>query len=140
MLKIVSMIDWAIPAARSAANDEPYSISRRSPRCHQTRCGIRCTSGPAPVTIDERQTGVREGKTDVACLYVPCSARKPSAGARPLSTARSNAAGVIPSTRIRTSFLVTGERAQARVALGRAPPDSRSQQRERERLAVAEHG
>ena len=33
------------PAARAAPNDEPYSTSRRSRRCHQTRCGISCTSG-----------------------------------------------------------------------------------------------
>ena len=66
MLKIVSSTDCAIPAARRAANDEPYSISRRSPRCHQTRCGMWWMSGPAPVTIDERQTGVSEGNTEVA--------------------------------------------------------------------------
>ena len=66
MLKIVSVSDCDMPAARSAANEEPYSTIRRSPRCHQTRCGIRCTSGPAPVTIDERQTGVSDGNTDVA--------------------------------------------------------------------------
>ncbi len=82
------------------------------------------TSGPAPVAIEVRQTGVSDGKTDVARRYSPCAARYASAGARPLSTPYSNASGVIPSTTIRTSFFgtssVLGERAQARVALG--PP------------------
>ena len=64
MLKIASTIDRRIPAALIAANEEPYSTSRRSPRCHQTRCGIRCTSGCAPVAIEERQTGVSEGKVE----------------------------------------------------------------------------
>ena len=66
MLKIVSMSPCESPAARTAANDEPYSTMRRSCRCHQTRCGMWCTSGPAPVAIDERQTGVSDGKTEVA--------------------------------------------------------------------------
>src|SRR5260221_146041 len=87
MLKIVSVIDCAIPAARRAANDEPYSTMRCSRRCHQTRCGMWCTPGPAPVAIDERQTGVSDGKTDVARRYTPFAARNASAGARPLSIA-----------------------------------------------------
>ena len=66
MLKIVSVIDCAIPAARNAANDEPYSTTRRSLRCHQTRCGISCVSGKEPVAIEERHTGVSDGNTDVA--------------------------------------------------------------------------
>src|SRR5579862_1854310 len=101
--------------------------------------------GPAPVTIEERQTGVSDGKTDVACRYSPCSARKERAGARPLSTARSKAAGVIPSTTIRTSFLrmrpgllVAGERPQTGVALGPRPAEPRRQSRQRQRLEVAD--
>ena len=79
-----------MPAARIAANDEPYSTSRRSPRCHQTRCGMWCTSGCAPVAIEERQTGVSDGKVETARRYVPCAARNESAGALPVSTASSN--------------------------------------------------
>ena len=66
MLKIVSSSDCDSPAARSAANEEPYSTIRRSCRFHQTSDGMWCTSGPAPVAIDVRQTGVSEGKTEVA--------------------------------------------------------------------------
>ena len=58
---------------RSAANDEPYSTSRCSPRWYQTRCGISCTSGCAPVTSDERQTGVSDGNTVAARRYSPRS-------------------------------------------------------------------
>src|SRR5216684_4016956 len=97
--------------------------------------------GPAPVASDDRQTGVSEGKTDVARRYVPFAARKESAGARPPSTARSKPAGVRPSTTIRTSFLgmsVLRERAQAGVALGGAPAEPCSERREREQLDVAE--
>jgi len=68
MLKIVSRSARRVPAARIAAKDEPYSTSRRSPRCHQTRCGIRWTSGSAPVAIVDRQTGVSEGKVETAWL------------------------------------------------------------------------
>jgi hypothetical protein len=66
MLKIVSRIDRRAPAARMAPNDEPYSTTRRSPRLNQTRWGISCTSGWAPVAIEERQTGVSDGNVDVA--------------------------------------------------------------------------
>ena len=66
MLKIVSMSPCESPAARTAANEEPYSTIRRSCRLHQTSEGMWCTPGPAPVAIDVRQTGVSEGKTDVA--------------------------------------------------------------------------
>jgi len=61
MLKIASSSAWRVPAARTAANEDPYSTIRRSPRWYQTRCGIRWTSGWAPVAIDDRQTGVSEG-------------------------------------------------------------------------------
>ena len=61
MLKIASRIERRVPAARMAANEEPYSTTRRSPRWYQTRCGIPCTSGCAPVAIDERHTGVSDG-------------------------------------------------------------------------------
>ena len=66
MLKIVSTSDCESPAARRAAKEEPYSTIRRSCRSHQTSEGMWCTPGPAPVAIEVRQTGVSEGKTEVA--------------------------------------------------------------------------
>ena len=66
MLKIVSTSDCERPAARRAANEEPYSTIRRSCRFHQTSEGMWCTPGPAPVAIEVRQTGVSDGKTEVA--------------------------------------------------------------------------
>ena len=53
MLKIASRIERRVPAARIAANDEPYSTSRRSSRWYQTRWGILCTSGCAPVASED---------------------------------------------------------------------------------------
>ena len=64
MLKIASRIDWRVPAFRIAPNDEPYSTRRPSRRWYQTRCGIPCTSGYDPVTIEDTQTGVSDGKTE----------------------------------------------------------------------------
>jgi hypothetical protein len=102
------------------------------------------TPGPAPVAIEVRQTGVSEGKTDVARRYSAWSARKESAGARPLSTARSKAAGVIPSTTIRTSFsgmaalLVAGERPQTRVPLGLRPAKPARQAGQDDGLEIAD--
>jgi hypothetical protein len=103
-LKITSRIVRVVPAARTAPNDEPYSTSRCSPRWYQTRCGISCTSGCAPVAIDERQTGVREGNVVTARRYSPRLIRNRSAGTSSSSTARSSMAGVSPSMTIRTSF------------------------------------
>ena len=104
MLKIASRIARRVPAARNAAKDDPYSTIRRSPRWYQTRCGMWWTSGCAPVTIDERQTGVSEGNVEVAWPYSPCSARKRSAGAS-FSSALSKAAAVRPSMTTRMTFL-----------------------------------
>ncbi len=67
MLKIGSSSDCERPAARRAAKDEPYSTILRSCRFHQTSEGMWCTPGPAPVAIEVRQTGVSDGKTEVAC-------------------------------------------------------------------------
>ncbi len=75
MLTIVSTTACEKPALRSAENEEPYSMIRFSCRFHQESDGMWWTSGPAPIAIDERQTGVREGKTDVARRYSPCAAR-----------------------------------------------------------------
>ena len=66
MLTSVSRSVWPMPAARTAPNELPYSTSRCSRRSYQTRCGISWTSPCAPVAIDERQTGVSDGNTDVA--------------------------------------------------------------------------
>ena len=67
MLMIVSRIERAIPAARTAPNDEPYldePLARS--RWYQTRCGMRWTSECAPVAIDERHTGVNDGNVEIA--------------------------------------------------------------------------
>jgi hypothetical protein len=64
MLKTASTSACRVPTARMAAKDEPYSTIRRSPRWYQTRCGTWWTSGCAPVAIDERQTGVSDGKVE----------------------------------------------------------------------------
>jgi hypothetical protein len=67
MLKIGSSNDCESPAARRAAKEEPYSTIRCSCRFHHTSDGMWCTPGPAPVAIELRQTGVSDGKTEVAC-------------------------------------------------------------------------
>ena len=72
----VSRSDRVMPAARTAPNDDPYSTMRCSSRYHQTRWGMWCTSPCAPVAIDERQTGVSDGKVDAARAYVPCSSEE----------------------------------------------------------------
>src|ERR687896_18066 len=69
MLKIASRIDRAVPAARIAPKDEPYSTSRCSPRWYQTRCGMWWPSGCMPVASDERQTGVSDGNVVTARRY-----------------------------------------------------------------------
>ena len=134
---------------RATAPSRPHATRRttsRTRRCAAPRGATRRDAGcdarrvSTPVAIEERQTGVSDGKTDVARRYEPCAASSASAGARPLSTARSNAAGVIPSTTIRTSFLaiIFRERAQPGVALGRAPAKPRGDRRERDGGEVAD--
>src|SRR5919201_1474120 len=140
MLITVSRMARAIPAARNAANEEPYSTIRRSSRWYQTRCGIRGTSGWAPVAIEERQTGVNDGKVDVARTYWPCSARNVSVGARRSPTAASNTDGVSPSMTIRISGLVTCERAEPGVPLGRPSPQAGGERGGERRPPVAERG
>src|SRR3954453_11459850 len=120
MLKTASRIACRVPAARIAAKEDPYSTIRRSPRLYQTRCGIRCTSGCAPVAIDDRQTGVNEGKVETPRAYVPFAARNLSAGVLSSSAARSKTPGVRPSITIRISFLAIG------VSRARAFADPRS--------------
>src|SRR5712691_3528225 len=136
MLMIVSRRERAIPAARTAPNDEPYSTSRSRSRSYQTRCGMRWTSGCAPVAIDERHTGVSEGNVEIAREYDPCSARNESAGARPSPTAASNIDGVRPSMTIRINFLVACKRTQSGVTLGSAAAQARGQDGDQRRLQI----
>src|SRR6266540_3312685 len=140
MLKTASRSARVVPAARTAPNDEPYSTSRCSCRWNQTRCGMPCTSGCAPVTSEDRHTGVSEGNVVSALRYSPCSARKRSAGMSCRSTAASKTAGVRPSMTIRTSLRestsVAGERTQAGVALPAPAPHAGSESRQDDRLHV----
>src|SRR6266536_3934629 len=136
-LTIVSRSPRASPDARNAANEEPYSTSRSSPRCHQTRCGMPCTSGCPPVAIDARQTGVSEGKVETPRRYEPCSSRKRSAGV----SAASNIDGVRPSITIRTTgfrLSVTGQRAQPGVPLGLARAQPQAERGQDDGLDVAD--
>src|SRR5436305_15311229 len=71
MLMIASRIERAIPAARRAANDDPYSTVRARSPSYQTRCGMWCTSGCEPVASDDRQTGVSDGYVETARAYRP---------------------------------------------------------------------
>src|ERR671910_796090 len=139
MRKIASRIPRRAPARRSAANDEPYSTMRRSSRWYQTRWGISWTSGYAPVTSDEMQTGVSDGKTLAARRYSPRSKSSASAGAVRRSTASSNIAGVSPSMTIKIARLVAGKDAEPGMALPMAPPQPNAQDRQREREQVAQH-
>src|ERR671931_622520 len=131
MLKIASRIDRRVPAARSAAKDDPYSTIRRSPRWYQTRCGMWCTSGCAPVTIDERQTGVSDGNVEVAWPYSPCSARKRSAGASTTSAAKATSAAVPPRVPPRRSAPRTTCAEPSAPARPPIPPPSASSQSSR---------
>src|SRR5580765_2792721 len=128
MPTMVSRIERRVPAARIAPNDEPYSTMRRLPRSHQTRCGMWCTSGCAPVAIDVRHTGVSDGNVVTARRYSPASARAESVGVERSPTAFSNVDGVRPSMTIRIAGLLR-KRAQARVlpvgALARTQRDDR---------------
>src|SRR5215211_6623493 len=138
---IVARIDLRAPAARIAPNDEPYSTIRRWPRCHQTRCGMWCPSGCAPVTSDVRQTGVSDGKVVTARRYSPASASAVSVGALRSPTASSKVDAVRPSTTTRIAFRelarLLGKRAQAGVLLACPAACPRSERRERRRLEVA---
>src|SRR2546421_8326373 len=69
---------------------------------------------------------------------MPASARKESAGASPLSTARSKTDGVRPSITIRTSFLVSGKDSEPRVAPACAPAKPECEEWCGDSLGVAE--
>ncbi len=139
MSKIVSTDRAAGARPRAArAKDEPYSTSRCSPRWYQTRCGISCTSGCAPVASDERQTGRQRRETSSPrARYSPRSASSASVGAVRRSTASSNIAGVSPSMTI-SSALVAGKDPKTGVALACAAAEAEREHRQRERLEVAE--
>src|SRR5262249_19414609 len=132
------------PAAISAANDDPYSTSRRSSRFHQTRWGMPCTSPWPPVATDARQTGVSDGNVETARRKSPLSSRKRSVGA----SVASSIDGVSPSIRIRMACLATvdaatliaGERAQARMPLGLAAAKAAAERGQRRCLEIPEDG
>src|SRR5580765_5286531 len=133
MPTIVSRIERRVPAARIAPKDDPYSTMRRSCRFHQTRCGMWCTSGCAPVAIDVRHTGVNDGNVVTARRYVPASASRDNVGAERSSTALSNIAGVRPSMTIRTARLL-GKRAEAGVLLSGPLTCAKCERRDRDGL------
>ena len=115
-----------MPAARTAPNDDPYSTIRCSPRCHQTRCGISCTSGCDPVAIDERQTGVSDGKGRRGAP-VRRRARRGTERGRVggLEHRRRQAVDDDEDDRLRPA--VARERAQPRVAVGRPAAQTRAE-------------
>src|SRR6186713_3346106 len=97
-------------------------------------------SGCAPVASAERQTGVSDGKVEIARRYRPCSASSPSDGATPRSSVSSSIDGVRPSITIRISFLVAGKAAQAGVPVGLGAAEPRGEDRHSEHLEVAGAG
>src|SRR5438270_2518170 len=133
---IVSRSERAIPAARTARNEEPYSTRRARSRSYQTRCGIWWTSGCAPVAIDDRQTGVSDGKVETAREYRPRSARYDRAGVRSSPTAASNIDGVSPSITIKMT-LVAGKSAKAGVPLLGTASQAGRQGRHERRFQIA---
>src|SRR5439155_2172841 len=91
-----------------------------------------CTSGCAPVAMDVRHTGVREGNVVTPRRYSPASASSDSVGAERWPTAFSNIDGVRPSITIR--MLLLGKRAQAGVFLPGPLACAQRECRNRDRL------
>src|SRR3954453_4401253 len=137
---IVSRSERRVPAARMAPNDEPYSTTRPPSRCHQTRCGMWCTPGCAPVAMDVRHTGVSDGNVVTARRYEPASASAESVGAERSPTAFSKVDGVRPSMMMRTALRLLRKRAQAGVLLARALPGAQADHRDRDRFDEADDG
>src|SRR3954469_13642560 len=135
---MVSRSERRVPAARIAPNDEPYSTTRPSSRCHQTRCGMWWTSGCEPVAIDVRQTGVSEGNVVTARRYEPASASAESVGAERSPTASSKVDGVRPSMTMRTALRLLRKRAQAGVLLPGALPRAHADHGNRDRFDEAD--
>ena len=101
---------WRVPSASVAANDDPYSTKRPSPRWYHVIPGMREPTGCSPVTIADRHTGVSDGNVEThASVREPASMRAAIVGARPASSARSRSSGPRPSTTARTTFFVTSE-------------------------------
>src|SRR5439155_443565 len=135
---MVSRSERRVPAARIAPNDDPYSMMRRSPRCHQTRCGMWCTSGCAPVAIEVRHTGVSDGNVVTPRRYSPASARAERAGVERSPTAFSNVDGVRPSITMRMAL--PGKRSEAGVLLARPFAGAHSEGGQCGRLQIADEG
>ena len=101
---IESSTDCLAPATTVASKDDPYSTNRCSPRWYQCRLGMRVSSGPPPMAIDERQTGVSDGKAETPSPVTERSRRSFRVGAASAAIAASSAAGARPSMTIRTSL------------------------------------
>src|SRR5580765_4785741 len=138
MPTIVSRSERRVPAARIAPNEDPYSTMRCSPRCHQTRCGMWCTSGCAPVAIDVRHTGVSDGKVVTARRYSPAPASAESVGVERSPTAFSKVDGVRPSMTMRIARLLR-KRSEARVLLVGTSARPQRDDRDRDGLDEAEN-
>ena len=109
--------------ARSAANEEPYSTRRSSCRFHQTRCGIPWTSGCAAgrdrgEAYGRQRRKRRDGAAVAAVVEQEAERRRVGR----LEHRRRQAVDHDQDDRLRARCSVTGERAQARVPLGRAAP------------------
>src|SRR6478735_2795431 len=140
MPTIVSRMERRVPAARIAPNEEPYSTTRPSCLFHQTRCGMWCRSGCAPVTIEVRQTGVSDGKVVTPRLYSPASASSDSVGADRSPTACSNTDGVSPSMTTRIAPRLFRKRAKSRVLLPGASTGTKSEGGDGQSLEKADEG
>ena len=99
-----------VPSASVAANDDPYSTNRPSPRWYHVIPGMCEPTGCSPVTSADRQTGVSDGNVEThRSVRDPASMRAAIVGARPAASTRSRSSGPRPSTTARTTFFVTSE-------------------------------
>ena len=140
MLKIVSVIDCAIPAARSAANDEPYSTMRRS--CSMPPDEVRDVVHVRPgAGHDRRETDGRERREDGRRAPVaPCLLGQKRKGRRTTALdlrARTRRASSRRRRLGRSSCPSLRERAQPCVPLGLAAAEAGCEHGQRERFEVA---
>ena len=99
------------------------------------------TSGCAPVAIEDRQTGVSDGKVEAARRYSPCSARKRSAGVvGALEHRRRETVDHDQHDGFRRRHSVPREGAQTGVRSGARRRTRSAEDRHGERLEVADHG